>query len=143
MAIAATTGQTMTGQINNQQDNYADRLVKLLPAEGIAALTAINGIIDFQSSNKIWIVIVFLVIGAFVFLWAKIIRGVTSWLQLGFTVLAYVLWATNILWPWAGMIFPQLHDAKPYIPAVLTILFTLFIPFVFPAPAPPQVPVKS
>jgi hypothetical protein len=125
----------MTGQIS-PADDYSEKLIKLLPAEGIAALTTINGIIELDDDNKIWMGLSFLVVGAFVALWAMRVRQVGSAMQLAFILLAYVLWASSILWPWLKAYVPQLADAQSSIPAVLSILFTLFIPFVFAAPAP-------
>ncbi|MEI9885464.1 MAG: hypothetical protein WDN08_03030 [Rhizomicrobium sp.] len=125
----------MSGQIDNNQDGYTDKLVKLLPAEGIAALTTINGLIPLDRDDRLWIVLAIVVVGLFVVLWARQIRKISSVLQLGFILAAYVLWAANIFWPWLTISLASLSDAPNSIPAIFSILFTLFVPFAFPAPA--------
>jgi hypothetical protein len=131
----------MTGQINKLTDGYADKLTKLLPAEGIAALTTIYSLMSGKSENTPALEGAAFIIGVFVFLWAREARQVRSPVQLIFILLAYLLWSVNILWPvlrvshaWAGQ-SPQMSAP------VLAILFALFIPFVFP-PAQPATPVQ-
>ncbi len=130
----------MSGQIDGHQDGYADKLVKLLPAEGIAALTTVNGLVELDRDDRIWIALAFVVVGVFVVLWARQVRKVASILQLGFILAAYILWAANILWPWLSISFAALSDAPQSIPAIFSILFTLFIPFAFPTAKPAGAP---
>jgi hypothetical protein len=74
------------------------------------------------------------VVGVFVVLWARQVRKVKTPVQLAFTLAAYLLWAANIFWPWLTISFAALSDAPNSIPAIFSILFTLFIPFAIPTP---------
>ena len=133
----------MTGQINNQADGYADKLTKLLPAEGIAALTTINSLMPVQKSSTDWLLGSAAIVGAFVFLWARLGRQVRNPLQLAFIMLAYLLWSTSILWVHLQALYDWAEQAPPIAPAIAAILFGLFIPFVFPPQQPQQQPVNS
>jgi hypothetical protein len=124
----------MDSQINTAQDTYVDRLVKLLPAEGIAAMTAINGIVPDNDKSVPWLWGAFLVVGIFVVLWATRARHITSPMQLAFILIAYVIWAANILWETLQAAYEIFSDVGDFAPALVAILFTLFIPFAFPSP---------
>jgi hypothetical protein len=126
----------MTGQINRLTDGYADKLTKLLPAEGIAALTTIYSLMSGKSENTTALEGSAFIIGVFVFLWAREARQVRSPVQLIFILLAYLFWSVNILWPVLRVSHAWAGQASPMTAPVLAILFALFIPFVFP-PAPP------
>jgi hypothetical protein len=126
----------LDSQINTQQDGYIDRLVKLLPAEGIAALTAIKGIVPGGSAGLMYLWGAFAVVGVFVVLWATRARHISSPMQLAFILIAYVIWAANIMWDTLQPSYALINPIGGFAPALAAILFTLFIPFAFPAPAP-------
>jgi hypothetical protein len=126
----------LDSQINAAHDSYTDRLVKLLPAEGIAALTAIKGIVPNNGASLIWLWIAFGVVGVFVVLWATRARHITSAMQLAFILVAYVIWAANISWGTLQDSYEVIADIGGFAPALVAILFTLFIPFAFPNPTP-------
>ncbi len=121
----------MSGQVA-PGDNYSDKLIKLLPAEGIAALTTIKTLLPAASTSFVWLGMSAGIVGVFVFLWARLMRQVQSGKQLAFTMTAYLLWVVNILWDSLTGSFAMAADAPAVLPAVLSILFALFIPFVFP-----------
>jgi drug/metabolite transporter (DMT)-like permease len=124
----------MAAQIDRQNDEYSDKLAKLLPAEGTAALLAINNLIPNESRTDIWIVVAFFVIGIFVFLWSRKIRNVADPIQLGFLLLGYVVWAANILYGRFDDYLEKMFGLGgiDFVPAVIAILYSLFIPLVFP-----------
>jgi len=126
----------LDSQINAAQDSYIDRLVKLLPAEGIAALTASKGIIRQGGDSFWWLWGTILVVGIFVVLWAARVRNIRSPLQLTFILLAYVIWAANVLWEMLQPNYETFANTPDFAPALVAILFTLFIPFAFPNPVP-------
>jgi FtsH-binding integral membrane protein len=123
----------MSGQIDLQKDQYSDKLAKLLPAEGTAALLAINNIVPNKSTADPWILVAVIAIGLFVVLWARKYRQVADNKQLGFLILGFVVWAVNILsgrftdyyYAWFGDYW------FPFVPALIAILYSLFIPLVF------------
>ena len=127
----------MHSQINAAQDSYTERLVKLLPAEGIAAVTAIKGIVPEGSRSLLWLWITFAVVGIFVVLWATRARHITSAMQISFILAAYTIWTANILWDTLQNSYEFLADVGGFAPALAAILFTLFIPFAFPNPTIP------
>lgn len=124
----------MSGQIDVAKDDYSDKLIKLLPAEGIAALTTIKTMLETVSTNFYWLLGCAVIVGLFVFLWARLMRKVTLPLQLAFIMVAYLLWAMNIMWGDLTGAVRVLNQAPSEIPAIGSILFALFIPFVFPSP---------
>lgn len=121
----------MSGQVA-PGDNYSDKLIKLLPAEGIAALTHHQDAVARGQHSFVWLGMSAGIVGVFVFLWARLMRQVQSGKQLAFTMTAYLLWVVNILWDSLTGSFALAANAPAVLPAVLSILFALFIPFVFP-----------
>ena len=124
----------MTGQIDRAADGYAEKLTKLLPAEGIAALTTIYSLLSASSKDTPALEGAAFIIGVFVFLWAREARQIRSPVQLIFILLAYLLWSANILWPVLRVSHAWAGQAPVMSAPVLAILFALFIPFVFPKP---------
>jgi hypothetical protein len=113
-------------------DDYATKLAKLLPAEGTAALLAINRLIpDETSTQALAVEILAGVVAVFVALWAFRIRGIKSGMQIAFLLVAYVIWASSIIWDRITPSVGFLSD-NPWLPAALAIVFTLFIPLAFP-----------
>lgn len=123
----------MAAQIESH-DQYADKLAKLLPAEGIAALLAIKNLIpDEQSLDKlIWLAVV--AVGIFILLWEWKVRRVTAVIQLAFLVGAYLVWAANVF---TNRLDSYFNDSSvvTLAPPVLAILVTLFTPLLFPTPS--------
>ena len=124
----------MAAQIDRQRDEYSDKLAKLMPAEGTAALLAIDNLVPNQSGTDGWMLFTFVVIGLFVFFWARNVRGIHDGMQLGFLTLGYVIWAANILSgrfdEYYELIFGE--NWFTFVPALVAILYSLFIPLVFP-----------
>lgn len=110
-----------TRQIDPGLDPYTSKLGKLIPAEVSAAYLAINSIVPLPQgySWTILLSIVFLTIACALYL--RVLQGVTSYLQIGFTTAAFPLWAANIS--------TARSDAlDPTTLGVILILITLFIP---------------
>ena len=122
----------MSGQIDGRADEYSDKLIKLLPAEGIAALLAINRLVPDDSDYNGWMIAATAIVAAFVVLWAYRMRHITAKLQLAFLLVAFLIWSFNILWDRIQPSVPGLSVEDGWLPAGIAILFTLFIPFVFP-----------
>jgi hypothetical protein len=110
-------------------DNYKDKLVKLIPAEIVAAYITIHGlVINSAENNKdtlLWIVFGFLVFLTPAYL-HKLMK-VTAWKQIIFTTIAFVIWVTAIGGPFQ-FIFG--FDAK-FLGSIMLILYTLLIPLVY------------
>ncbi len=121
----------MAGDIQDS-DNYGDKLAKLLPAEGIAALLAIKNIVpDVQSDDKI-IEGSILAIAIFVGLWAYRIRRITNWVQITFLLIAYTIWAMTIFSDRLTANFEGYEDTLAKAIAALAVLCTTFAPLLFP-----------
>lgn len=133
----------MSGQIDISKDSYADKLTKLLPAEGIAAMTAIKSLFPPDTSYLPWLEGAAVVVAIFVFFWAFKARRVANPLQLLFIMLAYGLWVISILWDLLTGRYAIAQNAPQALPAVASILFALFIPMVFPSASGNQVPANA
>lgn len=116
-----------------KNDSVGDKLASILPAEGTAALLAVNGLIpDRNSDDAFWAEVAAGVVAIFVILWAIRVRKVDSIWQLAFLLVGYAIWATGILWGRLTLKYDDLSDYR-WAPAATAVLFTLFIYFVFPA----------
>lgn len=124
----------MNAQIDPVNDSYSDKLVKLLPAEGTAALLAASNLIPNKNSTDVWLLVAIIIIGIFVYFWGKNMREITKIPQLVYIVIGYLIWAINItsyrFVAYYQDIFGNAWES--FLPALAAILYSLFIPFVFP-----------
>jgi hypothetical protein len=124
--------ESVANSTTANNDNYLERLVKLIPSEIIAAYTFIIGIlkgVNLKNPESIhplvWIVIGTLTL--FTPLYLSKLMSVKKPLQLIYTTVAFIIWALNIYSPISisGEI-----SFSIYISVVL-ILYTLLIPFIY------------
>lgn len=78
-------------------DEYLDRLYKLLPAEVTGAYIAIRTLIDPTTNDNDKYLFFFggviLVLAPFVYYW---VLKISDWVQVAFLTFSYVVWAANI-----------------------------------------------
>ncbi len=83
-------------QVDNENDSYASKLAKLIPAEVSAAYLAINSLVPtsqgFDLTMQVSLVV--LTILCALYLWQ--IQHVRSILQVIFTTASFPIWALNI-----------------------------------------------
>jgi hypothetical protein len=109
------------------QDEYLDRLLKLIPGETVAAYLFVVGVIQTAlkgqpSALSIWLWIVFAVIGVGNFFYWKRAK-VTDPTQYVVLTAAYVVWVFTIGGPFATMEWYQ-----PFMGSVILGLFTFLAP---------------
>jgi hypothetical protein len=128
-----TTRQARLGEAATV-DDYKDKLLKLIPTEITTAYVTIFGIISgISQGNKddlLWLIIVLLAILNPLYLWR--ISKVKSWLQIIFTSVAFLLWVLATGSPIATIFGYQ----STFIGSILLIVYTLFIPLLFPSKEP-------
>lgn len=110
-------------QVSNVGDDYASRLMKLIPSEVSAAYLAINSIVPLTQGFdfKILLAIGCLTVICPVYLWLfQKVRGLP---QLIFTTAMFPLWAVNIS-------NGRSNDIDPQLVGIVLILATLVIPLV-------------
>ncbi len=117
------------------QDDYVDRLMKLIPADTVALYLSLDGIVrsglkgDPALSTWMWALFVVVVVGNVLY-WRK--TGVTDVVQYVVLTLAFVVWVFTIGGP-----FHDLPWYKPFMGSVLLGLFTFFAPLLYKgAPQP-------
>ncbi|QOG01178.1 hypothetical protein [Flavobacterium sp. MDT1-60] len=122
-------------QIQNVAPNdFKDRLIKLIPAEIIAAYVTISGlIIGFAKNNPnadksylLWIVILVLMIFTPVYLMK--ILGVSKKVQILFSTIGFLIWAFATASPYTKDI---LGFSFELIASLILILYTLLIPLFY------------
>ncbi|MBA5777966.1 hypothetical protein H2509_12615 [Stappia sp. F7233] len=116
----------MTTQIDRQNDSQIDKVVKLIPAEIAGALLAINGLVPDTAPE--WVILSF---AALLFLltyfYLTKIRMMTDIYQVAFVCLiAYPLWATNIIAFRFDLLF-----SHAYVISCLLIVASLVPPLIF------------
>ncbi len=117
------------------QDDYIDRLMKLIPADTVALYLSLDGIVrsglkgDPALSTWMWALFVVVTVGNVLY-WRK--TGVTDVVQYVVLTLAFVVWVFTIGGP-----FHDLPWYKPFMGSVLLGLFTFFAPLLYKgAPQP-------
>lgn len=131
MAREIKSAQQSNGVVPN---DFKDRLIKLIPAEIIAAYVTISGlVIGFASSdsnadksNLLWIIILVLTILTPVYL-VKV-SGVLKKRQLLFSTIGFLVWAFATASPYTNEILGFPYEL---ITSVVLILYTLFIPLFY------------
>lgn len=131
MAREIKSAQQSNGVVPN---DFKDRLIKLIPAEIIAAYVTISGlVIGFASSdpnadksNLLWIIILVLTILTPVYL-VKV-SGVSKKRQLLFSTIGFLVWAFATASPYTNRILGFSYEL---ITSVVLILYTLFIPLFY------------
>lgn len=115
------------------ENNFKDRLVKLIPSEIVTAYVTIQGLISstgtsnsVQNTNTLmWIIIAVLLALTPLYLWQ--VGNVKKLGQLVFTSIAFLIWVLAIGSP-LGTI---LGFAPTFIGSIVLVLYTLMIPFFY------------
>jgi len=131
MAREIKSAQQSNGAVPN---DFKDRLIKLIPAEIIAAYITISGLIigfskgnpNADKSNLLWIIILVLMILTPVYL-VKV-SGVLKKGQLMFSTIGFLVWAFATASPYTNNV---LGFSFELITSVILILYTLFIPLFY------------
>jgi hypothetical protein len=120
---------------NIPPDDYANRLLKYIPTEGVGFWLAVSGMIqsagnDVPKTGLLWI---FFIVGlVFTFLWTRRQTSAagrpTAWTQIGISCGAFVVWVFAAGGPLA-VAFPFYH---PLYGSLLLITYTTTIAFVIP-----------
>jgi len=114
-----------------KENDFKERLVKLIPSEIVTAYVTIQGLIAGvvnQNGNTdmlLWIVIAVLLILTPVYLYY--IGKVRKWDQIIFTALAFILWVIVIGSPVKEILGFQ----ASFIGSIFLVLYTLMIPFFY------------
>lgn len=119
---------------NVAPNDFKDRLIKLIPAEIIAAYITISGLIIGFAKNKpnadhstlLWIVILILMIFTPVYLMK--ILGVSKKVQILFSTIGFLIWAFATASPYTKDI---LGFSFELIASLILILYTLLIPLFY------------
>lgn len=128
-AAAATRG-VRAAAVPGTEDGYLDRLLKLLPAETVAAYLFVDGVVktalkDQPDALRLWLWIVFGIIAlGNVLYWRK--SGVKDTLQFVLLTLAFAVWVFTIGGP-----FAQVAWYQPFMGSVILGLFTFLVPLIY------------
>ena len=127
--------QMQSGAKNVPMDDYADRLMKYIPTEGVGFWLAVSGMIqgagsDVPKEGLLWL---FFVMGlVFTFVWMKRqteeAKKKTAWTQITISCGAFVVWVIATGGPFAL----SLPFYKPLYGSLLLITYTTAIGFVIP-----------
>ena len=115
------------------ENNFKDRLVKLIPSEIVTAYVTIQGLIssvgnDNTSKNihtLMWIIISVLFALTPVYLWQ--VGNVRKKGQIVFTTIAFFIWVMAIGSPIGDI----LGFTSTFIGSIILVLYTLMIPFFY------------
>ncbi|KAF2516682.1 hypothetical protein [Flavobacterium foetidum] len=122
-------------QVQNVAPNdFKDRLIKLIPAEIIAAYISISGLIiafakqkpEAEKSHLLWIIILILMILTPVYL-IKVL-GISKKRQILFSTIGFLIWAFATASPYTNDV---LGFSFELITSVILILYTLLIPLFY------------
>jgi hypothetical protein len=112
-------------------DDYASRLLKYIPTETVAAYLALSGVVASAAGQNraamLWAVFVFGLLLTPLYL--RRVGNVRSWLQLGISTAAFVVWVFALGGPWSSLSWYE-----PYQGTLLLIAFTTTAPLVIPVP---------
>jgi len=119
-----------------ENQNYRDRLLKLIPSEIVAAYMVLAGIIPEKPAR--WgLLIISVILLVLVPFYLIIIQNVHRIVQVIFTTISFVVWVYSLGGP-----FEKWGIYLPWLSSVILVLWTLIVPlFVNPKPQPasPQV----
>lgn len=111
-------------------DGYADKLVKYIPAEIIAAFIAVNSImhsVATPSASVYWAMFLFLTILTPVYLWR--FQRVRKRTQLLLSSVAFVIWVFGIGGPFSYLSW---YGSYAYVGGLLIIAYTLGVAVINP-----------
>ena len=115
------------------EDNYLERLFKLIPSETIAVYLFIEGVLlsafsDAEQQSQLvtwlWVILAIMLVGNFFYL--RRLQDVTDPVQHVILALAFIVWVFTIGGP-----FQYLSFYQPFMGAVLLGLFTFFVPIFY------------
>ena len=106
------------------KDGYRDRLVKLIPAEIVAAYLALQpSLVDLGDAV---IVVVIAALFVLTFFYLRQLGGVKNLFQLGFSSISFLIWVYSIA---PEPILKVLYN--PPLASVVLVMWTLLVPFFF------------
>lgn len=113
--------------INVETDDYAKRLLKLIPSEIIAAYVTVAGLIPEGNSMWLWGItaVLFILITPYL----RNFQGVTSPLHYAVSSISFVVWVFAIGGPFATM-----SGYQSWMGSIVLILWTLVPPLFFKMP---------
>lgn len=117
--------------VSQTEDQYLDRLLKLIPGETVALYIFLQGVImsalkNNESELQIWLwgIFIVLIIGNILFL--KKFSDISDTSQLVVLTIAFIVWVFTIGGP-----FSYLNFYKPFMGSIVLGLFTFFIPLIY------------
>ena len=122
-------GGTSVKRPRPRPDAYADRLLKLIPAEIVAVWVAMRGTFAAAQSAPVWLQwAAFVILVALIPIYLSRIAGVSKRVQIGVTTGAFVVWAFSL----GGAPFSTLpaQYVLPIYGAILLPLYTFAAPLV-------------
>jgi hypothetical protein len=127
--------QLQSGAPNVPPDDYANRLMKYIPTEGVGFWLAVSGMIQSAGDDipKIGMLWLFFVIGlVLTFLWIKRTTQEPSksiaWTQIGISCGAFIVWVVAT----GGPLVMSLPFYKPIFGSLLLITYTAFVAYIIP-----------
>ena len=123
----------MAREIREDQ-NYRDRLLKLIPSEIVAAYLVLSGIIPREAKLGTLIVSIILLVLVPFYLWR--LHNVQRTSQLMITTISFVVWVYSL----GGGPFAVWELYEPWIASVILVLWTLVIPLVVNPKSQPVTP---
>jgi hypothetical protein len=127
--------QLQSGAANVPPDDYASRLMKYIPTEGVGFWLAVSGVIQSTADDvpKVGILWLFFAIGlVLTFLWIKRTTQEpgkpTAWTQVGISCGAFIVWVIAT----GGPLVMSLPFYKPFIGSLLLITYTAFVAYMIP-----------
>jgi hypothetical protein len=111
---------------NGNDNDYYNRLVKMIPAEVIAFYLALDGIVANMnnSATLLWVVFGIAVAGTWLYIYKA--NNVTKFVQQILTVFSFVLWVFVIGGPFKNLTWYDENYGK-----LLVTIYTFFIPLVY------------
>ena len=111
--------------------NYRDRLLKLIPSEIVAAYVVLAGVIP-QHHAKWGLLIVSVILLVLVPFYLKLLQNVNRIVQIVITTISFAVWVYSLGGP-----FREWGLYYAWLSSVILILWTLIVPlFVNPQPQP-------
>ena len=127
---------------NIKLDTYRDKLLKLIPAEIVAAFLALKGVLDAAQNVEGIAIIQWIVFGGLLIFTPLIFRylyKVKDVKQHVLTLLAFIIWVFNVGGPFDQFFLGPDGDILPIkgiIASILLVFYTLAVPMLFPSHPP-------
>ena len=107
-------------------DDYKAKLLKLIPAEAVAAYVTLDGIIRSSASGNgrlvgLWVAFAVGLIGTPLYLWR--LQGVTLPVQLAISTVSFAIWVFAV-----GGAFALYGWYQPWIASVVLVAYTFLVP---------------